>query len=315
VLSEFLQLLRRASGFHAVRLTPAVSIGMAAHGNAATTRQALEVLFASATGDFELILVDDKSPDDTLDVYREAQDWHRNTRIFSFTRNLEYCQSVNAFLCHARGEHLIFLSNDIFAPPAYLRGLLRVAVANPDVGILRGCSNFVDNLSQLHNIPVGSFQTQEEFFEFADNFASRHGGEPLVDERFLVGDAFLVSRRLIERIGTFDTRFVGYYGDGDFGLRAQIAGFRVALLRSAFAYHQRGGNIAYLSEEEQREKLRRRHERVGVALGEFFRKYSLPMTEASILDIPWERLAQNRFDPTLHYVAPMDYADYELRKD
>src|SRR5277367_5823764 len=89
-----------------VRLTRKMSIGMAAHGNSVTTRKALDALFASAAGDYELLLIDDVSPDDTLDVFREARKLHANTRIFAFPTNLEYCNSVNAFLSHATGDYL-----------------------------------------------------------------------------------------------------------------------------------------------------------------------------------------------------------------
>ena len=212
----------------------ALSVGMAAHGNAATTRRALEALFASASGDFELVLVDDKSPDDTLEVFLEARRRHANTRVLAFGRNLEYCESVNAFLSHARGERLLFLSNDIFASPAYLRSLFAAAAAHPDCGILRGCSNFVDNHSPAHNVTIPVCATQAAYFAFAEEVAERHRDSPMLDERFLVGDAFLVTRRALERIGTYRTRFIGYCADMDYGLRAQIAGLRVVLARGAF---------------------------------------------------------------------------------
>jgi GT2 family glycosyltransferase len=295
-----------------VLLTPAVSIGMAAHGNSDMTRRALDALFSSATGDFELILVDDKSPDDTLEVYVDARKRRRHTTIFSFTTNLEYCQSVNAFLSHARGEQLIFLSNDILVSPAYLRELLGTALSNPDCGVVHGCSNFVDNDSVAHNLPARDFDTREAFFAFAEEIAWQNRGNALIDERFLVGDAFLVSRRVIDRIGTFDTRFLGYYCDQDFGLRAQIAGFRIVLQRAAFALHKKDANIKYLPPDEQQEKLGRRHARVSSALGEFLRKYRLSMAEASVHDIPWEQLARQTFDPALHYVRPADYSEFAL---
>jgi hypothetical protein len=67
VLSELLKFLgRRAGDALTRRRAPSLSVGMAAHGNARTTRRALDSLFSSATGDFELVLVDDQSPDDTL---------------------------------------------------------------------------------------------------------------------------------------------------------------------------------------------------------------------------------------------------------
>jgi GT2 family glycosyltransferase len=309
LLSRFLKLLRPRGP---VRLTESVSIGMAAHGNSATTWQALDALFASATGNFELILVDDKSPDDTLDIYLNARKWHANTRIYSFTQNLEYCESVNAILSHARGERVIFLSNDILAAPAYLRGIL-AAAANPDCGIVRGCSNFVDNHSPAHNVPATSFETREDYFSFAEDVSARYRDGALLDDRFLVGDAFLVSRPVIDRIGTFDTRFRGYYGDVDFSLRARIAGFRTVLDRGAFAYHKQDANLAYLPEDERARKLARRYERLGVALGEFVHKYGIQVTQASIHDLPWEELARAAFDPALHYVAPKDYSQYLLR--
>lgn len=302
-------------GFRAhrpVALTESISIGMAAHGSAAMTYKALDALFASASGDFELILVDDASPDDTLDVFLEARKWHGNTRIFAFRENLEYCNSVNAFLSHAHGECLIFLSNDILVCPAYLRELLRAAAANPACGILHGCSNFVDNLSPLHNIDVERFETRAQLFSFGAKVASEHRKSPPVDERYLVGDAFLVTRPVIDRIGTLDTRFVGYYGDQDFGLRARIAGFRMALVRSAFAFHAKDANITYLADDERQAKLARRHRRVGEALGQLVRKYDLHLSEASVEDIPWEELARQKFERARHYVPPKDYSAYLL---
>jgi GT2 family glycosyltransferase len=305
-------LLTRVQADHAVRLSRKISIGMAAHGNSKTTREALDTLFASASGDFELILIDDQSPDDTLQVYREAAESHENTRIFSFDTNLEYCHSVNAFLSHARGDHLLFLSNDIFVNPSYLRQLLKASAANPGCGILRGCSNFVDNESRMHNIPVPEFPTQKSFFAFSAEIARGHQASSVVDERFLVGDAFLATRPLIERIGAFDTRFVGYCADLDFGLRAQIAGFRVVLVRSAFAVHQEHVNIKYLPPDEQKKKLSLRFARASEALRVFLQKHEIPLEGVNIYDIPWEPLARQSFDPARHYCAPQDYSRYLL---
>ena len=295
-----------------IALTSRTSIGMAAHGNSSTTHKALEALFASATGDFELILVDDFSPDDTLEIYREARKWHRNTRIFRFSRNLEYCQSVNALLCHGQGDHLIFLSNDIFVCPAYLGHLLKNAALDTPFGIFRGCSNYVDGDLPLNNVAIENFATREQYFGFSADLAYRHRNSAPVEQRFLVGDAFLVSRAVIEKIGTFDTRFFGYYCDQDFGLRAQIAGFRIALIQSAFALHHKHANIEYLSLEEQQKKLGHRHARVDEALGVFLQKWNTPMHDVSVHDIPWERLAQQPFDPARHYAAPKDYSGYLL---
>jgi hypothetical protein len=311
VLTRLLsKLAGRSSAVGPVPLTATVSIGMAAHGNSQTTAKALDALLSSATGDFELVLVDDFSPDDTLGVYLEARRLHSNTRIFSFGRNLEYCQSVNAFLSHARGDCLIFLSNDVMVCPAYLRELLAAAAGDPAYGILRGCSNYVDGDLPLHNVAVGKLETMNELFSFGAERSRAYSGVGVVDARFLVGDAFLVKRAVIERIGTFDTRFFGYYCDPDYSVRAKAAGFRTGLVQSAFAFHDQHANIRYLPAAEQQRKLEQRHARVSQALGAFMHKYGIRMNEASIHDIPWEALTGQPFDPSLHFTAPMDYSPY-----
>ena len=292
-------------------LPATVSIGMAAHGNARTTRTALDMLFAAATGDFELILVDDRSPDATLEVFLEARRRHANTRVYSFPENLEYCHSVNAFLSHARGERLLFVSNDIFVSPAYLRALLSAADCVPRWGILRGSSNFVDIDSAAHNVPFEGECTRDTLFPFAAQVAARASGEP-IEERYLVGDAFLVSRELLERIGTFDTRFTGYCGDVDFSLRAQIAGFRVALVQRAYAYHAQHANITYLPPEEQQKKLALRFARASEALRALLEKYRIGAQGLSVDHIPWEELRRAPFDTAAHYVAPQDYSRHRV---
>ena len=54
--------------FQPIELDNSFTIGMAAHGNCLTTLFALRALFASVTGSFNLILVDDASPDETYSL-------------------------------------------------------------------------------------------------------------------------------------------------------------------------------------------------------------------------------------------------------
>ncbi len=105
--------------YRKVVLGPDVTFGMSAFGNYQTTQEALSALFSSVEGDFELILVDDCSPDDTRSLFIGAQSIHSNTRVLGFDANKEYSGTLNAILSHATGEFAIFLSNDIFVKPGY----------------------------------------------------------------------------------------------------------------------------------------------------------------------------------------------------
>ena len=281
--------------FPRVWLGSEVTIGISAHGNHVTTLKALNALFLSVEGEYELILVDDYSQDQTLDIFFRAADYHANTKIFSFGKNLEYSGSLNAILSHAGGKYIIFFSNDIIVSPTYIYKLLEVARHSEEFGIVRGCSNFVDNGLSEHNItPDSELNTIEQIFSFAEEINRRQGNE-LAFENFLTGDAFLVSRKVIDTIGTLDPFFYGYFADQDLGLRAKRAGFKLVLARGAFAVHHHTANFDYLSEDERKAKTKRRWARVYENWARFKIKYGLPVEQAyeGVRLIPWQKMAES----------------------
>src|SRR3974390_1200548 len=168
-----------------VVLGPEITIGTAAYGNADTTRICLDSLFRSATGDYELILIDDCSPDGGAikRLFLEAKKLHANTKIFSFQENMEYSGSLNALLSHAAGDWIFFISNDIFVTPLYIRHLLAAGQSNSNFGILRGSSNFVDNgRLPTHNLPIDSpINSYAALVNFSAEIARTYGATVLPD--------------------------------------------------------------------------------------------------------------------------------------
>jgi GT2 family glycosyltransferase len=295
-----------------IRLDESVSIGIAAYGNAEVTRCCLEALLKSTEGDFELILINDNSPDRglTASIFNWASNMHGNTLIYeAVDKNLEYSGSVNLFLSHAKGDVVMFVSNDIFVTPYYLRAALQVSAATSNWGIIRGSSNFVDNGLTSHNIrPDKPMNNLEDIFSESLNlyclFADLCGPDP-----FLTGDAFIVSRELINKIGGFDPLFYGYFADHDYGLRSKIAGMENLLIPGAYAFHQAGSNISYLSEVDQASKLSLRWARIHENWARFKLKYGIPVDVGytSIHDIPWDELASASFNSNIHYIKPLNY--------
>jgi GT2 family glycosyltransferase len=316
IVTQLKERLPELSTFERVLLPDSLTIAMSAYGNAATTLNALGALFQSATGDFELILVDDCSPDqgEIRQVFAEVRAQHKRTRIFTFEENLEYSGSLNAILSHAQGEWILFLSNDIFVTPSYLRELLFLANTAPKAGIIRGVANFVDNNGlSTHNIPgcetVNNYLT---LFQFGEKIEREYKSKFLVDS-FLTGDAFMVRRAVLDKIGTFDPLFFGYFADHDFGIRARIAGFELLLAQGAFAFHHQYVNIDYLSPEQREKKALTRWARIHENWARFKLKYTLPVAAPyiSINSIPWDTLSGVPFDPSRHYSAPQNYGKFE----
>jgi len=300
-----------------VSLSDRVTIAVAAHGNAEATQLCLEAILRSVQGDYELILVDDCSADNdtTLSIYREVRKQHERTLIYqAVNQNLEYSGSVNAALSHGRGDYIFFISNDILTTPYYFSAILQIAAATPRVGTIRGSSNFVDNGLESHNLqPINTIENLRDVFQEGRDVATLFG-DLNVPEAYLTGDAFLVSRELIEKIGTFDPLFYGYFSDHDFGLRAQIAGFSTLLAPGAYAYHIAQSNFNVLSSSEREQKLLKRWTRVFENWARFKMKYRLPVELAygSINDIPWQELCAEPFSTERHFSPPGDYKKFQL---
>lgn len=289
-----------------------LTIGVSAYGNSIASRHCLQAILQSLRGDFELLLVDDCSPDSgkTLSLFMKAKALHPNTKVFSFRQNREYSGSLNAILSHAEGDRVVFVSNDIITTPSYF-GMLLEAERSHGAGIYRGSSNFVDNGLASHNIPAGQeISSNKDVAQASARLAHQYAADTTLDT-YLTGDAFLVSRPVIQKIGTIDPIFFGYFADHDFGLRAQIAGFQLRFVPGAWAYHHQGTNFSYLPEAQRREKLTRRWSRVHENWARFKMKYHLPVAlpYTNINDIPWQALAKASFSPALHYCPPVHSFD------
>lgn len=295
-----------------IKLDSNITIGISAYGNLKATRVCIQSLLSSAEGDFELILVDDCSPDNgqISEFFLEAAKRHANTAVFRFDTNLEYSGSLNCILSHATGDKVIFLSNDIYVTPHYLSEIISVADKNPEIGIVRGVSNFVDNGKPTHNISPGKIDNYADLCDFSSRVYQQHAGSFFYED-YLTGDAFLVNRRLMDKIGTFDPLFYGYFADPDFGIRAHIAGYKLAVARGAFAYHDCHANFSYLDEANKQKKINARWAKVHENWARFKMKYRMPVSllYTNMKELDWPQLNKSDIDP---YIEPGNYLAYRV---
>lgn len=291
-----------------------LTVGISAYGNHVTTKACLTALFSAIRGEYELILVDDCSPDqgEILDVYRWAASQHPNTKIYRFDVNKEYSGSLNCILSHAAEENILFISNDIFVTPRYVATLFEVMRVNPEVGVVRGVSNFVDNGLSSHNLKCPELKSADDIKQFSEK-VHKSEGVSFFAETFLTGDAFMVRKEVLRKIGTFDPLFFGYFADHDFGIRVCNAGYKLAVAKGAFAFHQQAANFDYLDEGAARDKVTIRWAKVNENWARFKMKYGFPveLLFPGMHRIDWEYLNAYKFDQS-KYIPPMDYSQYVL---
>lgn len=92
----------------------------------------LSVLNQTFAGAFEIIVVDDQSPDNSIDIIKELQDLHpkgNRIKIFMQPNNMGCWAARNKVLQEAKGKYLFFLDADDYIAPDALEKLYKYAEA------------------------------------------------------------------------------------------------------------------------------------------------------------------------------------------
>lgn len=196
--------------------------------------------------DCEIVLIDDAS--DPAEKLTELFLQHRSAApqhefIIARSRRHQHYTGVFSIGLHlARGDNVVFVSNDMVITPAFLTALLGVSALSADFGIVRGTSNYVDSHPE-HTVKAPSeVKTYKDIENFSRQALDRNGLAHAEDHE-LSGDAVLIKRSVIDRVGVMDQRFFGYFGDIDYGVRAHIAGFRLVCAKGAWLFHKGAGHI------------------------------------------------------------------------
>lgn len=91
---------------------PKVSVIMGIYNCAPTLQEALDSLYAQTFQDFEIILCDDGSKDNTYDVALKNQRQHDNIVLLRNEQNLGLNATLNKCLAAAKGEYIARMDGD-----------------------------------------------------------------------------------------------------------------------------------------------------------------------------------------------------------
>lgn len=198
----------------------------------------------------EFVLIDDAS-DEQESIVPMLMEFRQTTapaaRIVHFKQRQHYTRGLAAGLSLARGDAVLFVSHDMIVTPGYIRTLLAVGATEESIGVVRGTSTYVDCFPQHVVVPPLALKSFEAVVEFGE-YVARAQGLAYVEDPLLTGDSMLIKRRTLEKVGVFDPRYYGYFGDVDFGLRVQRAGMKLVCAKGAWLVHE---GAAYYKDQAQ----------------------------------------------------------------
>lgn len=196
--------------------------------------------------DFDVVLLDNFSSDDTLSIVNHIKPRLRfPLKVIACKENLGFAGGNVRAREQASGTHLALLNPDTVVDPSWLRELTSAMASHPDAGIFASkmivygqgiIDTAGDGLSTyLRGIKRGEGQSQELYNEKEYVFGACAG-------------AVLYRNEMLREIGFLDPDFFLIHEDTDINFRAQLQGWRALYVPGALVQHKVSSSIGRLSD-------------------------------------------------------------------
>lgn len=219
----------------ATTAAPRVSVILVLYGRADLALRALSALIAETAPCFELIIVDNASPDDALAVVRDGV---VGATIIANTLNVGFGAAVSVGALRARGEFLLLLNSDVFVEPGWLPPLL--AALDCDAH-LAGVSPMLLNLDGTPQEAGSMISAAGGTLAIVDDTRWAYDFPRVVP--YVSAACLLLRRSVYTTLGGFDSVYGrGYFEDVAWALELEQRSLRLAYIPGSFARHVRGAS-------------------------------------------------------------------------
>ena len=223
-----------------------VSILIVTYHSATTIKDCLLSLQEQTFTDFEVIVVDNNSTDNTkkmIDSVNKGLSYPIAT--FYLTENLGFAGGNQYAFERAHGNLIALLNPDTVAERNWLGEISEAMISRVEVGI---CA------SQLVARDTGLIDAAGDGYSTSLKGIKQGEGRPRGEfnkHRYIFGacaGASLYRRAMLEEIGFFDKDFFLIHEDTDLNMRAQLMGWKAFYVPTAVVYHRVGSSIGVMSD-------------------------------------------------------------------
>ncbi|MBK1694526.1 hypothetical protein CKO09_07195, partial [Chromatium weissei] len=216
------------------------------YANVALTQRCIEsVLSAPVTTPFELIVIDDASPESELRDWLRQRAAHNQLTLLENTENVGYVVSVNRGMALHSDRDVVLLNSDTEVANDWLDRLRAAAHVAPNVGTVTPFANSGATICSYplfcQDNPLPSGWTVAALDALLATINAGAG----VDLPTSVGYCTYIRRDCLAQVGLFDAVAFGHgYGEeNDFSLRAHYCGWRHRLAADVFVQHHGGSSF------------------------------------------------------------------------
>ena len=201
------------------------------------TLSCLESLQQLSYPNFEIVLVDNGSKDNSVEVISSC---FQNITILETGENLGFAEGNNVGIRHALQQdarYLLLLNNDTTVDPGLIEGFLEGVDAGGDI---LGAKLYLHSKPDTFDHFGGNWNPKLAAFDLVGCREKEDGcsWEHPFEIDYACGCALFIKREVFEKTGFFDPRFFLIWEEADFCFRAKKQGFKVMISPQAKVWHK-----------------------------------------------------------------------------
>ncbi|MBI2252746.1 MAG: glycosyltransferase family 2 protein [Armatimonadetes bacterium] len=203
----------------------------------------LASIFKQTYPNFEVILVDNGSSDDSIEFVRNN---FPMIKIISLNKNYGFARANNLGIEEALKDeavkYIALLNNDTKIDTCWLEELIKVAEQDKLIGSCQSKILFLDKPNKFDAIGI-SIQRNGVALQIAHNLEDCGQYNEVKKVFGACAGATLYRREMLEEIGLFDEDFFAYYEDVDLALRARLFEWKCMYVPKAIVYHKHSATL------------------------------------------------------------------------
>ena len=224
-------------------MTPSASILIVNFNSGSHLETCIESLKEQTFENFEVILLDNASSDDSLEKAKVAIGDDVRFQLIEETCNLGFARGNNQAAEHARADWIITLNPDAFPDPDWLANLLAATDAHQQIVHFGSMQYIASEPGLLDGAGDRYFAAGIPWRERSSGRidSARAKGQDSFETFAACAAAAMYRTDIFRAIGGFDERFFCFVEDIDLGFRLRLVGHPCAQVINASVAHVGGG--------------------------------------------------------------------------
>lgn len=194
---------------------PLVSVICLCYKQASFVEDALESVWAQTYPHVELIVVDDGSSDNSVEVIRRALVSHPDVQFLALPENQGNCRAFNQGLALSSGKYIIDLAaDDVLLPERVAEGVKALEAAGEEYAVNFTDVTYIDPLG----VSLRGHYKRDRHGKIREKVPQGWVYEDILSRYFISSPSMLMRRLVLEAVGGYDESLA--YEDFDFWLRS-----------------------------------------------------------------------------------------------